>query len=328
MLRISKVNQITMVVLASLGLTACGGSDSDSATSDRARLNLAVSDAPVDNADSVWVCFSAIELVGNGEGTQVFEIGTDTNTIEENDVCKDESGATIANTRGINLLEFTGSDSESLLAGADVKAGSYGQLRLVMAEGSYVEDGDTTISLRVPSNELKFDGLTLAADSTANYTVEFDLRMALVNPVGQDGYLLKPRGVRLVDNQEIGHVEGSIAEALLIAQECTVAPADLNEPVATVYLYPGHELDVTTLADNGGSEGLEAYASTSVNFDGATAYNFEIGFVAAGDYTAAWTCDTNDDPEIDDDISFVESGFQEVEVTAEGEITIITFGSE
>ncbi|WP_417656616.1 DUF4382 domain-containing protein [Pseudidiomarina aestuarii] len=328
MLKSNKINYSTAAVLASLGLSACGGSDSEPTTSDRARLNLAVSDAPVDNADSVWVCFSAIELVGNGEGTQVFEIGTDTNTIEENDVCKDEAGETIANTRGINLLEFTGSESESLLSGVDVKAGSYGQLRLVMAEGSHVVDGDTTIGLRVPSNELKFDGLTLAADSTANYTVEFDLRMALVNPVGQDGYLLKPRGVRLVDNQEIGHIEGTIAEALLIAQECTVAPADLSEPVATVYLYPGHDLDVTTLADNGGSEGLEAYASTSVNFDGATDYNFEIGFVVAGDYTAVWTCNTNDDPEVDDDISLITDGLQEIQVSAEGEVTVITFGAE
>ncbi|HET8816953.1 MAG TPA: DUF4382 domain-containing protein, partial [Pseudidiomarina sp.] len=126
----------------------------------------------------------------------------------------------------------------------------------------------------------------------------------------------------------IGHIEGSIAEALLITQQCAVAPADLNEPVATVYLYQGHSLDIATLADNGGSEGQEAYASTSVNFDGATAYNFEIGYVEAGDYTAVWSCDTDDEPETDDDISLVTDALQEVQVSADGEVTVISFGSE
>lgn len=325
MLKINKVHYVSAVMMAALGLTACGGSDSDGSSNNQARFNLAVSDALVNSADSVWVCFSAIELTGNGEGTQTFEIGTDTNTIAENDVCKDDSGATITNTRGINLMEFSGSDSETLLSGAEVTAGSYGQLRLIMADGSYVEDGDLTIGLRVPSNELKFDGITFAADSTANYTVEFDLRMALVNPVGQAGYLLKPRGVRLVDNQATGHVEGSIAEALLIEQSCTIAPADISEPVASVYLYAGHDLDVATFADNGGSEGQEAYASTGVQFDGATAYNYEIGFVGAGDYTAAWTCATNDDPEVDDTIAFTAAQSQELVVTADGEVTVVTF---
>lgn len=309
-------------VATALTMVGCGSSDD----ADTAIFSLAVSDAPVDSADSVWACFSAIELIGNEQGTQRFVIGENTNTIASNDVCKDSSGATIANTRGIDLLTLTGSDSENLLTGVEVQAGIYSQLRLVMAEGSYVQVGDQQIPLSVPSNELKFDSLTLTAGGQANYTVEFDLRQALVNPVGQAGYFLKPRGVRLVDNALIGHIEGTVAEALLIANQCSVAPADVNTPVATVYLYPGHDLTATDLADIGGAGSIEPYAVTGVYYDNVSAYEFELGFVDQGDYTAAWTCQLDDDPDLDDLIEFIST--TEIAVGAEGGVVQVDFNAD
>ncbi|CAI8158752.1 DUF4382 domain-containing protein [Pseudidiomarina mangrovi] len=308
-------------VTAALTLAGCGSSDDP----DTAVFSLAVSDAPVDSADAVWACFSAIELIGNEQGTQVFTIGEDSNTIASNDVCKDSNGATIPNTHGLDLLTFTGSDSETILNGVEVAAGVYSQIRLVMAAGSFVQVGDQQIPLSVPSNELKFDGVTLSAGGQANYTVEFDLRQALVDPVGQAGYFLKPRGVRLVDNAMIGHIEGSIAEALLISNQCTVAPTDVGVPVASVYVYPGHGLDATTLADIGGSETLEPYAVTGVYYDNVSAYDFAIGFVDQGDYTAAWTCQIDDDPEADDVIEFI--GSSEIQVGADGSVVRVDFSA-
>lgn len=314
-----KLTTLAAVIAASTLLAACG---SDSDDSNTAMFSLAISDAPVDAADEVWACFHSVELIGNAQGPQTFTIGEDTNTIEANDACLDANGDVIPNTRGINLFEFTGSESEDLLAGVEVPAGNYGQLRLEMAEGSYVLVGDTRIPLSVPSNELKFDSFTLDAGSNVAYTIEFDLRQALVNPTGQEGYFLKPRGVRLVDNMEVGHIEGTLAEALLIDNQCTVAPTDTSESVAAVYLYSGTDVALDTMADFGGSEAAEPYTATAVTFDGATAYNFEIGFVAAGDYTAAWTCNTSDDPEVDDTIDFVSA--QNVTVNADGSVTTVT----
>ncbi|RWU12101.1 DUF4382 domain-containing protein [Pseudidiomarina gelatinasegens] len=319
MLTNRKLTTLAAVIAASTLVAACG---SDSDDSNTAMFSLAISDAPVDAADEVWACFHSVELVGNAQGPQTFTIGEDTNTIEANDACLDANGDVIPNTRGINLFEFTGSESEDLLAGVEVPAGNYGQLRLEMAEGSYVLVGDTRIPLSVPSNELKFDSFTLDAGSNVAYTIEFDLRQALVNPVGQEGYFLKPRGVRLVDNMEVGHIEGTLAEALLIDNQCTVAPTDTSESVAAVYLYSGADVALDTMADFGGSEAAEPYTATGVTFDGATAYNFEIGFVATGDYTVAWTCDTSDDPEVDDTINFVSA--QNVTVNADGTVTTVT----
>lgn len=322
MLKNGKIASFSIVLASLIAVAGCGSSDD----ADTAIFSLAVSDAPVDQADAVWACFSAIELIGNGQGTQRFGIGEHTNTIAANDVCKDNSGATIANTRGINLLTLTGSDSETILDGIEVAAGTYNQLRLIMADGSFVQVGEQQIPLSVPSNELKFDSVTLSAGGQANYTIEFDLRQALVNPVGQAGYLLKPRGVRLVDNAQIGHIEGTVAESLLIANSCSVAPADINQPVATVYVYPGHDLVLEELADIGGSEAIEPYAVTGVYYDNVSAYEFAVGFVDQGSYTAAWTCQIDDDAEADDLIELIST--IEVEVGADGTVVTVQFNDE
>lgn len=315
------IRTMIALTLASSMLVACG-SDSDSeVVAQTGQFSFAVSDAPVDAADEVWACFHAIELLGNSAGKQVFTIGEDSNTIASNDVCVDSDGEVIANTRGINLMNFTGSAAEDLISGVEVPAGDYSQLRLVMADGSYVQVGDQRIPLSVPSNELKFDGITVGAGGETAYTAEFDLRQALVNPVGQDQYFLKPRGVRLVNNLTVGHIEGSMAEALLIENSCTVAPADTGTAVASVYLYPGVDHVVADLADVGGSEAVEPYAVSAVYFDGAVNYQFELGYVSAGDYILGYTCDVADDPEVDDDISLL--GHQTVTVVDNGEVTTV-----
>lgn len=299
---------VTSAVLASMAmLTACGGSsDDDVATT--AVFSLGVSDAPVNGAKSVMVCFNEIELTGNGLPKQSFLIGDDTEAAMANDNCRDAQGNVIANTRGIDLLLLDGAKSEALVSGAELEAGNYGQLRLEIAPGSYVEEADgTKRALRVPSNELKLGGVTLSAGGNFTYTLEFDLRKALVDPPGQNSYLLKPTGLRLVDNSEIGHLTGLVSEGLLLTSGCTVAPADITMPVATVYMYQGADRPIAELSDNGGDNTYQPYASTNVYFDGVTEYSFSIGYVDADTYTVALSCDTEDNPEAADDISFLQT---------------------
>ena len=63
------------VVASVTVLSACGGS-SDSEPM-FAKFSLGVSDAPVNGAKVVMVCFNEIELSGNGVGSQSFTIGDD-----------------------------------------------------------------------------------------------------------------------------------------------------------------------------------------------------------------------------------------------------------
>lgn len=297
----------TTAAIASISLLAAcgGGSGSDPMF---AKFSLSVSDAPVNDAKVVMVCFNEIELSGNGSGSQSFTIGDDDVAAEANDNCRDGQGNVIPNTRGIDLLLLDGAKSEALVTGAEFEAGNYGQLRLEITEGSYVELEDGLREpLSVPSNELKLGGVTLSAGGTFNYTLEFDLRKAMVNPPGQTGYLLKPTGLRLVNNSEVGHLEGQVGEGLLITNSCTVAPADASVPVATVYLYQGADRPLAELSDNGGNNTYQPYASTNVYFDGVSEYNYSIGFIEADSYTAALSCDVVDDPEAADAIAFLQA---------------------
>ena len=298
-------------------LSACGGSsDKTSSNEQDPTFSLAVSDAPVDDLSSVVVCFNQIELKGNGNDT-VFTVGSETGMIAANELCLDDNDTVIANTVGIDLKQYTGSDSINLVDGITIPAGDYTQLRLIISDGSYGIDAETSekISVSVPSNELKLDGFTATLGGTVDFTLEFDLNKAMTNPVGQSGYFLKPRGVRLVNNNEAGHIAGTVSETLLIENQC--APlSDTATSAATVYIYQGADLALESLEDNGGdATGNLPYASTAVTFNSEqTSYDFEIGFVDVASYTVAVTCTTADDPEVDEDINFISSA--NVSVTA------------
>lgn len=310
---------IAPAITAALALTACDSSNSSD--NDMAQFSLAVSDSPVDRADAVVVCFSGIELVGNGMGNQRYLIGDDAVAVEANDACVDDSGNVIPNTRGVDLLTLQGADSEALIERAELPAGSYGQLRLDITDGGYVEVDGERHPIRIPSNQLRLDGPTLTAGGNFDYTLEFDLRRALRNPPGQDGYLLTPRGVRLVDNVDVGHLQGDVAEQLLINQNCDVAPSDLRDPVAAVYLFEGSDLELTDLQGNSDSDD-DAYTSIAVRFDNVDSYEFKIGFIESAEYFAALTCDTNDDPEMATDLEFIQG--QNVTIQS-GSTTTIRF---
>lgn len=316
--------KILITALPLILLSACGGSSSSNDSPSTSTFSLAISDAPVDALSQVVVCFNQVELKGSGDDV-IFTVGSELGMLEANDLCLDNNDNIIPNTVGIDLLSVTGSDSIQLVDGLTIDAGDYSQMRLIMSDGSYGIDAETDekISVSVPSNELKLDGFTATLGGTVDFTLEFDLNKAMTNPVGQAGYFLKPRGVRLVNNNEAGHIEGSVSETLLINNQCTPL-ADPSINIASVYLYEGADLAIDTLADNDGSEANQPLTSAGAIFNAtSTAYEFEIGFINEGTYTIAVSCDTEDDPEADDNVVFITS--QNVTVAAVPTATQVTF---
>lgn len=323
------LNKINTLAIAApvLLLTACGGSSDSKTPIENLPLpsfSLAVSDAPVDDLSQVVVCFNQIELKGDTD--TIFTVGNEVGMIAANDLCLDSSGNVVADTVGIDLKQYTGSESIALVDNISLAAGNYSQMRLIISEGSYGIDAETgeKISVRVPSNELKLDGFTATLGGEVDFTLEFDLKKAMTNPVGQSGYFLKPRGVRLVNNVEAGHLAGTVSETLLIENQCTPL-SDTATSAASVYMYTGADVAIETMEDNGGNEANALpYASTAVVFDSEqTSYNFEIGFIAAGDYTVAVTCNTQDDPELDEDMVFISA--QSVAIEAGNAPTTLEF---
>lgn len=328
-----------VVCITSLLLNACGGSGSSSSPSPTPVFSLAISDAPVEDLLEVVVCFSEIELKANdANNSRTFLVGDGQGTAPSNELCTDDQDQVLVNTRGVNLLALAGMTSQALVTDIEIPAGEYTQIRLTMDDSSYAikdvnkdgvgDDGDLDgladkYPIRVPSNELKLDGFTATLGQNTAVTIEFDLRKSMTDPVGQAGYILKPRGVRLVDNSISGHIQGTVAEAVLVNHLCNVAPADLSEAAAHVYLYSGTNLDSSQFADNGGSESIESLTSAAVLFDGVDTYRYEIGFVNQGEYSLALSCDNDEDPEGEDEVNFIKT--VETSVSDQGQISEANF---
>lgn len=278
-----------------LMLAACTEDD------DTGRITLAVTDAPVDGATSVVVEFTGVELKRSG-GTETFEF--------------DEP-------RSIDLLALTGDESLDLLEGQIVPAGSYQWISLkVNAErsstDSFIELDDGSMhSLWIPSGAQSglrlVQGFTVAVGGTSDFTVDFDLRKSVHDPEGSfPDYVLRP-ALRLVDNLEVGTIVGTV-DPSLVTEGCEAA----------VYAFTGS--GVTPDDEDPDDAQTDPITSTQIELDDATGiFGFEIGFLEAGDYTLAFTCEADmDDPAADDEITF--SATDDATVSA-GEITEVGLGS-
>jgi hypothetical protein len=302
-----KKTALALLITSPLFLVGCD--DDDSSSSDMVEFSLGVSDAPVDNASKVIVCFSEITLKKSGVET-VLELKTDVDSMYE---CLDDEGVPVADSLAINLLDAQGSQSIQISEGIDLEVGDYA-MRVAIPDnsGSYVmsdTDGDEIeeqISVEVPSEELKFSKFTITQGGNADFTLEFDLRKSMNIPSKEGAaWHLKPNGVRLIDNNEAGHIAGTVSTSLLCMDE------NLSTMPTFVYLYEGADLDHDNLGDMHYSattgaylgEGAEPLASTEVMVEVQSDGSYEIGFVSIGQHTLALTCSA-DDAELTNEMIF------------------------
>ena len=262
-------------------LAACGGGGSGASESPPqfGRLTLRITDSPVTSAQRVVVEFTGLEIKAKGASSpEVFDFAP----------------------RQIDLLALDGGGSEILLSDELLPAGEYESIRLKVNAGrdasdSFIELDDGSIHpLFIPSGNqtgLKLiRGFVIGAGSTHNFTIDFDLRKSVVHPPGLgEPYLLKPV-LRLVNNLEVGALEGTVDTALIV-DGCMPA----------VYLFTGADV----VPDDIGSV-TPPLATTAVNLDETTGiYRFKVAFVPAGPYTLGFTCAADDDgAETDDAITF------------------------
>ena len=250
-------------------LTSCGGGSSDV----MGQMRLSVTDAPIDGAQAVVVKFTGVELTGDGGNPTTI---------------------TFDQPKTIDLLNDGGTAS-AVLFDQPVPAGSYGQIRLlVVADGdpgnSYITFSDGTMhGLQVPSGSqtgLKLvSGFSVPSSGVANYTIDFDLRKAIVCPPGQaPACFLKP-AQRLVENTMVGNIQGA-ASAVLVPDGC--APA--------VYLYSDN---VTMPEDMNSTASMtdtnQPIASKALIAGSPVPYYYQFTFLQPGTYTVAFTCQADQD---------------------------------
>ena len=298
-----KLIKVMLVVVFGYLLTACGDSNSDSKT--YSRVDFSVSDAPVDGFSEVRIDIEQVEFIhDNGD-----------RTFHEVD-------------RSVNLLEYPGTSSALILSDIELQTGDYKNLIIHVKPGSglnYVMKIATPgveENLKQPSNKLKLGSFTVTDEGVQAFTIEFDLRQALVlrgNSGSNNGYILKPHGVTIIGNPTAASLQGTVDSFLFDAGSCLEASGNY------VYLYAGSGLDVTKLVDNFDVNDVDfdndlpepgsiaPYASAPVDFISGF---YAFGYLPAGDYTVAFSCGAvGDDPVQFDDLTIPDPSGQFEHIT-------------
>jgi hypothetical protein len=309
-----KQTGIALVCLLTLALAACGGSGSEvenqsqtpsgsppppppPASGDTGTFNLSVSDGPIKDATKVCVRFDGVELKHADSDDRV--------TIDFDE------------PKVVNLLAHQGADSHPIVTGAEVPAGLYEWIRLhVKAErglgggandgdpgsescddqtvGSYlVRDSGELFNLYVPSGSQRglqlIKDIIIPANRSGDYTAEWDLGKSFNGPPGQLPDVMMKPVVKLVANNEVGTLDGQVADALIALESCDA------EFAPSVYVFDNgvtpNPLDDPLVADDAVATGL---VEQQTQEDGSTPWLYSIGFLLVGEYEVAYTCNGND----------------------------------
>jgi hypothetical protein len=281
----------TLLVSALLfGLTGCGGEGGDGSPAN-GRLDLSVTDAPIDDAASVVIQFKGVAFKRAGEAAE-----------EVHDLSP--------SPRQLDLLEYQEGRAALLLDGVTLPAGNYEWLRLIVDNETNVRDSYIVLTngqeceLRVPSGAesgLKLNrGFTVPADGSIALTIDFDLRKSIHAPPGQQGstpdcsqaYLMRPT-LRVVDDANVGAISGTIDSAL-VPEDC----------LPKVYVFSGDGVTPDDLEETAVTGDIDPLLVAGVAIEnGSTSYGYHAAFLPPGPYTVAFTC-SDDDPTDDDVLTF------------------------
>ncbi|EGR0788546.1 DUF4382 domain-containing protein [Vibrio vulnificus] len=283
------MNVIKLSALASIvsafTLLGCGGGDGEQTAS----VSFYVSDAPVDKASSVSISFSMVELVDD-EGNSFF---------------LDVIPSTGLDYQTVDLMEYQGENSQLIVSTQPVPVGSYKELILHVTNENgvnYVIDENGQQPLKQPSNKLKLGSFDVTSEAVQLYTIEFDLRQSLVmrgNLGSNNGYILKPHGVSIVSNASAVSISGNVDDNLLTGDESCTADSQ-----AFIYLYEGEGHDSANLIDLVDEDDPEFDSQNPVPENAVKPIasagldennNYAFGFLNAGTYTVAFSCNAGDD---------------------------------
>jgi hypothetical protein len=233
----------------------------------------------------------------------------------------------------VNLLELTDTNAAILINEAVIEPGSYEWLAMDVAAERGVRDsyvlteagGEEEIELRVPSGRVRLvSGFEVPANQGVRLLFDWDMRQGLVYPPGQGQYLLKP-AFRMLDVTAYGVLQGTIAAATVgtildpVTNNCAADDNVDLEVGNVVYVFSGS----VTPDDVDGTDDPIATIEATQNAAGDYVYRT---LVNPGTYTVAFTCEGgNDDPEADDEITFLNPVGTTNPVTNTGNATIVNF---
>jgi hypothetical protein len=300
--------------LATLGLVACSGGGGDSPTpTEPSKISISLMDAPVDGVTAVYVKITSMWIKPEGGPAAELPLTTKPMTV--------------------NLMELTDTNAAILIDEAVIEPGSYEWLAMDVAAERNVRDsyvmtetgGEEEIELRVPSNRVRLvGGFEVPPNESLQLLFDWDMRQGLVYPPGQRQYMLKP-AFRMLDVTAYGVLKGTIAAATV---GTSLDPATNNcasdDKVDltvgnVVYVFEGN----VTPDDVDGADDAIATVEATPNEAGDYVYRT---LLEPGTYTVVFSCEAgNDDPEADDDITFLNPVGSTNPTTSQGNTTIVNF---
>ncbi len=305
---ITKRFSIGLVSVFAFALAACGGSGSEAdnqpqpappsagtppATGTTGFLNLSISDAPIKDATKVCVRFDGVELKHAGSD--------------------DKEAIDFEQPVVVNLLDYQGANSHPIVTGAEVPAGEYEWIRLKVAaerdqsggandsdptsemcdyetENSYlVRESSGVYNLYIPSGSQRglqlIKDIIIAVNRTGDYTAEWDLGKSFNGPPGQLPDVMMKPVVKLVANNEVGTLVGGVADELIAWEACDA------EFAPSVYVFDDgvepNAFDDPFAVDDAVATG---FVDQQMQEDGSMQWRYSIGFLLAGNYEVAYTC--------------------------------------
>jgi len=261
-----------VLVLGLLTWTACDSSDSGGPV--EGRMNLRLTDAPLDSVAEVNVTIESINLVREDDDDDDGDDPDDDENGDENGDDDVEAGDdSIVPVYApdqpvtINLLDLTDSTT-TLVTDAAIPEGEYSQMRLVLTEDNFLVFNDgSQADLKTPSAQQSGYKINLPEfeiddeGDIVDLTLDFDASQSIVvtggGPVvrGAPGYILKP----VVRAESIQFSDGDLDDVEIAA----AGRLENVDPSASSVTVEGVLFDVTSETDFDGVDGIDGLTSFS-----------------------------------------------------------------
>ena len=266
--------RLLALLIMSLVLSACGGGSSNGSGS--GTLSVSLTDSPVVGADKVVIYFTSVQ-VHEADGST-----TDVNVIDP---------VTKTAGRSVDLLQLQGTKS-LVLFDKELPAGNYDWMRLQVdfdPGKTYIQIGGKQYALNCTScqnNGYKLNRSFKVNDAAVMaYSVDFDLTKSITLANGI--YHLRPT-LRVVETAASGNLSGSVDSTLISSLG--------GETGCAVYVYDGSNVLANDIyLPEGSALPFEHHNPVATAMMDATTHQYTVGYLAAGDYTAALTCDAEND---------------------------------
>ena len=298
---------------ATMSLMACSGGSGDPAPTGPSKISISLMDAPVDGVTAVYVKITSMWIKPQGGPAVQLPLTTTPMTV--------------------NLMELTDKNAAILIDEAVIEPGTYEWLSMDVAAERNVRDsyvmtktgGEEEIELRVPSNRVRLvGGFEVPPNKSVQLLFDWDMRKGLVYPPGQGQYMLKP-AFRMLDVTAFGELKGTIAAATVgtsldpAVNNCA-SDDKVNLDVGNVvYVFEGN----VTPDDVDGTGDPLATVKATRNAAGDYVYRT---LVQPGSYTVVFSCEAgNDDPEAEDDITFLNPVGSTNPIASQGNTTTVNF---